>query len=108
MAKKKASRSEAGRRQRRTPEQIIAALQEQIESVKRRAAVREMKGSPAMQRTVTILRNINKAMGEAADERNSALQHALADAYKALAVHLESQGVPPPKARLPRGRRPRS
>jgi len=108
MAKKKASRAEEGRRRRRTPDQIIAELQEKIESVQRRAAVREMKTSAAMKRTFTILGNTNKAMSEAADERNSGLQHALADAYKALAAYLESQGIEPPKTRLPRGRRPKA
>lgn len=105
MAKKKAS---ASRRKRRSPEEMIADLQAQIESVKQRAQAREMKESPAMKRTITIMRGINKALNEAAEEKNTGLQHALADARKPIAEYMETQGLRAPKARLPRGRKPKA
>lgn len=107
MAKKKATKAGASRRKRRTPEEMIADLQAQIEQVKQRAQARELKESPAMKRSITLMRAMNKAMAEAAEEKNSGLQHALKDAYQALAGYLEGQGVRPPKARMTRGRRPR-
>ncbi len=100
MAKKK------GTRKRRSPEEMIADLQKKIEEVKARAAAKDMADSPAMKRTITILRSIAKAMDEAAAEQNGALRHALADAHKVVAAHLEGQGIRPPKPRMPRGRRP--
>ena len=100
MAKKKATR------RRRSPEEQIAEYQRKIEEVKARAAAKELKESPAMKRTMTVMRGISKAMDEAAEEENGLLRHALADAYKVVAAHLESQGVRPPKSRMPRGRRP--
>lgn len=100
MAKKKA------KRKRRSPEEMIADLQRKIEDVKARAAAKEFEDSPSMKRTMTIIRSMGKAMDEAQRERNGALRHALADAHKVLAAHLESQGVKPPKPRMPRGRRP--
>lgn len=108
MAKKKASAAGESRRKRRSPEEMIADLQAQIEAVKVRAQARELKESPAMKRTLTIVRGLNKAMAEAAEEKNGGLQHALNDAHDALARFLQNQGVRPPKPRKPRGRRPRS
>lgn len=108
MAKKKASAAGESRRKRRSPEEMIADLQAQIESVKIRAQARELKESPAMKRTLMLVRGLNKAMAEAAEEKNNGLQGALKDAHRALADFLAKQGVRPPKPRKPRGRRPRS
>jgi len=105
MAKKKASGS---RRNRRSPEQMIKDLQQQIEEVRSRATAKELKESPAMKRTIMVVRSLNKALSEASSEKNTGLRHALADAHKPLASYLESQGVKTPKARMPRGRRPQS
>ena len=105
MAKKKAS---GDRRTRRSPEQMIKDLQQQIEEVRSRATAKELKQSPSMKRTITIVRSLNKALEEASQEKNTSLRHALADAHKPLAVFLESQGVRTPKPRMPRGRRPQS
>ena len=50
---------------------------------------------------------MNPEMGRAAaEENNSLLRHALADARKPLAEYCETQGLRLPKPRLPRGRRP--
>jgi len=100
MAKKTSTR------RRRSPEERIADYQKKIEEIKVRAAAKGLKESPAMKRTMTAMRAISKAMDEAAEENNGTLRHALADAFKVLAAHLESQGVTPPKSRMPRGRRP--
>jgi hypothetical protein len=107
MAKKKASKA-GSKRKRRSPEEMIADLQKQIEDVRQRAQAKELKQSPAMKRTITIMRSMNKAMDEAASEKNGGLRHALADAHKPLAAFLESQGMRPPKPRMPRGRRPKA
>ncbi len=101
MAKKASSR-----RKRRTPEEMIADLQRKIEEVKARAQAQSVKESPCMKRTISILRSIAKGMDEAKEEGNGALRHALADAHRILSGYLESQGLRPPKARMPRGRRP--
>ncbi len=100
--------SSGGRRSRRSPEQMIQDLQNQIEEVRSRATAKELKQSPSMKRTIMIVRSLNKALQEASKEKNTSLRHALADAHKPLAVFLESQGVKTPKARMPRGRRPQS
>ncbi len=107
MAKKAAKKS-GGRRKRRSADEMIADLQAKIQEVQARAAAKELKSSPAIKRTITIVRGINKAMDEAAQEKNGSLRHALADAHRALAGYLESQGVTPPKPRMPRGRRPQA
>lgn len=107
MAKKKARKTGDSRRKRRSPEEMIADLQARIEQVKQRAQARELKESPAMKRSISVMRAMNKAMAEAADEKNTALQRALKDAYDSLAGYMEGQGVRPPKARAVRGRRPR-
>ncbi len=105
MAKKKAS---DGRRSRRSPEQMIKDLQQQIEEVRSRATAKELKQSPSVKRTIMIVRSINKALQEASQEKNTSLRHALVAAHKPLAEFLESQGVKTPKVRMPRGRKPQA
>ena len=107
MAKKKKSVSAASRRRRRTDEELIADLQEKIRQVKSRAATREMKKSPAMKLAIQALKTIDKGLDVAAEENQSHLRHAFADARKPIVEYLKSIGVPIPKANLPRGRRPK-
>ena len=108
MAKKKKQvGSAAKRRKRRSAEEMIADLHRQIEEVKARAVARSLKTSAAVKHTMVAVRNIDKGLEEAAQEDNSALRHALADARKPLANYLTGQGVRLPKARLPRGRKPK-
>ncbi len=95
------------RRKRRSPEEIIAALEREIDRVKTRAQAKELKKSPAHKAALTGLKALDKALGVAADEGETSLQHSLADARKALAGYFENQGLPMPKARMPRGRRPK-
>ena len=109
MAKKKSASqsSEGKRRKRRTPEEMIADLQKQIEEVKARAAARDMTRSPAVKMTLTVVKNLDKALELADEESESVLRHALADARKPLASFLGSKGIKLPKARVPRGRKPK-
>lgn len=100
------SESEQKRRIRRTPEQLIADLQAQIRDVKARANAKEMKTSPAIKKTVSALRALDRGMDLAHEEGNKLLHHALADSRKGLAEFLVKQGMKVPKPRLPRGRKP--
>ncbi len=112
MAKKKASTKTATnarkRRKRRTPEEIIANLQEEIKRVRSRQAARELKRSPSHKAAISVVKAIDKALDLAAEESETALRHALADARKALGTYLEEKGVRLPKANLPKGPRPRA
>ena len=107
MAKKAAKKS-TSRRKRRSPEEIIADLQAQIRDVKARAAAKELKQSPAVKKSLAALRAMDKSMDLAHEESNSRLHHALADARKVLADYLQKEGMRLPKARMPRGRKPKA
>jgi len=108
MAKKKATRKKAtARRRRRSPEEIISDLQLQIEEVKARAEAKKLKQSAAVKSALSAVRSLDKALDLAAQEENSRLRHALADARNPLKAFFEEQGVKLPKARVPRGPRPR-
>ena len=104
-AKKKAG----GRRRRRSPEQMIADLQRKIAEVERRKQARDMKQSPAVKKTLSAVRSIDQALDLAADDptQDSVLRHALADARRPLATYFEDRGLKLPRARTPRGRRPK-
>ncbi|MEW6072644.1 MAG: hypothetical protein AB1726_08650 [Planctomycetota bacterium] len=110
MAKKTAALRIPGprkRRQRRSPEEIINDLQEEIRRVRARQTARELKRSPAHKAAIATIRAIDKALAFAAGENETALRHALADARKPLGAYLEEKGVRLPKANLPKGPRPR-
>ena len=85
---------------------MIADLKRKIEEVEQRAKAKELKQSGAMKRTLTIVRNIDKAMEEAKEEGNTPIRRALAEARKPLEAYLTEQGVKLPKSRGPRGRKP--
>ena len=106
MAKKKESTRK--RRKRRSPDEIIADLQDEIRRVRARQKARELKESPAHKAALAALKAIDKALDAAAEESETALRHALADGRKSLGEYLEQQGVRLPKANLPKGPRPRS
>lgn len=103
MAKKKATK----KRIRRTHEQIIADLEKKIEEVKVRAQTKALKRSPAVKTALGAVRQIDRALEQAAKEDDSQLRHALADSRAPLKAYFEEKDVQLPKARLPRGRRPR-
>jgi hypothetical protein len=102
------SNAKKQRRIRRSPEQMIADLQEQIKSVKARAAAKELKTSPAIKKATSALRALDKGMELAHDEGNSLLHNAMADCRRTLGEFLEKQGMRLPKARMPRGRKPKA
>ncbi len=106
MAKKKASNT-GKKRVRRSAEQMIADLERQIEQVKQRAQAKVLKRSPAVKTALAAIRQIDRALELAAEEEDSGLRHALADARAPLKAVFEEKGVKLPKARLPRGPRPK-
>ena len=103
MAKKKAA---SKKRKRRSDEELINDLKARIKELKGRQEARRLKESPAMRSTLSAVRWLDKALDLAADESNTHLRHALADARKPLEEYLMSEGLRLPKARKPRGRRP--
>lgn len=109
MAKKRAKRDGAAkkRRKRRSPEEIIADLQDEIRRVRARQKARELKSSPAHKSALAAVKQIDKALETAAEENESLLRHALAEARRALGAYLEKKGVDLPKANLPKGPKPK-
>lgn len=102
MAKKKAG----AKRHRRTDEELINDLKARIKELKDRQESKRLKESPSIRSAVTAVRHLDKALELSAEEGNSLLRHALADARKPLEDYLQDQGLKLPKARKPRGRRP--
>ena len=86
---------------------MIAELKAKIEEVEQRAAAKELKQSAAIKRSLSIVRNIDKALEEAEEEGISTLRHSLAESRAPLETFLLDRGVKLPKARLPRGRKPK-
>lgn len=103
---KKTTKSSASRK-RRSPDEIIADLKERIKEVERRASAEELKRSPAIKQALGVVRSIDKALDTAAEEGPGRLRHALADARKPLVEYFAAEGVKLPKARIPRGRKPK-
>ncbi|MBL6720938.1 MAG: hypothetical protein ISQ08_05950 [Planctomycetes bacterium] len=87
---------------------MIADLEAKIREVKNRAQAKELKQSPSVKEAMKVVRGVDKALEVAAEDGNNALRHALADARKPLAEFLEGQGLKLPKARVPRGRKPKA
>ena len=104
MAKKKASKK---KRVRRSPEQIIEDLQQEIHRLRAKAKTRELKKSPSFKASLVAIKSIDKALDAAAEEGNTSLRHALADARRALGGFLEGEGIQLPKPNLPKGPRPK-
>ena len=85
-------------RKRRTPEQMIADLEAEIERVKQREATKALKDDPDVQEARKLARAVQKARRGAKDAEFKA---ALKVAQEALAGYLEGKGValPNPRAR---------
>jgi len=109
MAKKTSQRAPAPGKQRyrRSDDELIADLKERIAQLKQRADSKKLKTSPAMKRTLSVVTNIDKAMQEAQEEKNSELRQILFDARTPITDYLGTQGVNLPKPRKPRARRAR-
>ena len=104
MAARKAAKK---RKKRRTPDEIIADLQQEIRRVRSQQQARERKPSPATKSALAALKAIDKALASAAEHDETDLRHALAEGRRALAAHLVDQGLEVPRVDLPRARRPR-
>jgi hypothetical protein len=100
--------AKTGKRRRRTPEELIADLQAQIQEIEKKKAERELKQSPAAKAAMKAVALIDKALEHAVEEEDRELQFALADARKPLKEHLEALGVELNKVKTPRGRRPKA
>jgi hypothetical protein len=114
MAKKKARgarKAKASTRERkparRSPEELIADLKAKIKDVELRAQAQELQKTSSLKRTLSIIRSIDKALEEAEADGNNHLRHALVDGRKPLAEFMTKKGVRLPKARVPRGRKPK-
>ena len=95
------------RRTRRSSDQIISDLQEEIRKVRQRQRTKELKESPSHKAALLALKAIDKALEVAATESETGLRHALADGRKSLAIYLQKQGLEVKKGNLPKGPRPR-
>jgi hypothetical protein len=95
------------KRHRRTIEEQIADLEKEKAQLLERLKAKELKASPAHKTALLALRQIDKALEAAAEEGERELQFALAGARQTLGEHMEKRGVRLPRARLPRGPRPR-
>jgi hypothetical protein len=81
-------------RTRRSPEQMIEDLQQEIERIKTRAAQRKVRRDPALQHVTGAVRSIDKAMGATTD---AATRKALNEARATLAACLSLNGAAPRK-----------
>lgn len=105
--KEKASKEATKKRKRRSDEELIRDLQARLQEVKERQNSKQVLRSPAMKSAVKALNAIDRALDVAADQNETPLRHALADARRPLVAELERNGFKTPKAVLPRGRRPK-
>ena len=78
------------KRNRRAPEELVAALEAKIASIKARAERKRAKANPAIRHTVAAVRNMDKAMATAND---AVLRRALDEAHGGLTAYLKLQGV---------------
>lgn len=101
------NKSAGKRRKRRSPEEMIADLQEQITELKTRAEARQLKQSAAIKAALTAVKAIDKGVEAAKKEEDAKLRHVLLDARAPLASHLEGLGMALPKMRRPKGPRPK-
>ena len=91
-------------RTRRSPEQIVADLEAEIDRVKARAASTQAKRSDDGKSFLAAVRALDKAHRVALEARNEEMAHALETARAALSEQLVRMGV---RAPIPRGSRKR-
>jgi hypothetical protein len=92
----------AGKRQRRTEEQLIQDLEARIAAIKAKAERKKVKRDPALRHISGALRSIDKAL---ADTGDAATRSALDEARATLSACLSLSGVQVAPAVKPRGRR---
>ena len=95
------------KRSRRSDQELITDLKSQIREVKKRQQFREFVKSPTVRSAVKALSAIDRALEISAEHSSTTMRHALSDARKPLVAELERHGFKVPKAKLPRGRRPK-
>jgi hypothetical protein len=103
MAKKKASK----KRHRRSDQELISDLRGRIKDLKNRQESKRLKESATVKATITAVKWIDRALEHAAEENDTGLRHVLADSRRPLETYLTGRGLKLPKAKLPRGRRPK-
>ena len=111
MAKKKVTRKKPGpkpgsTRTRRSAEERLEALKQQIASIEAREKAKELKDDPAAKYAIKMARDLNRGAKLAVESKDRDLQHAVADAHQAIGDYLAGKGLKMPKPRRPRGRRP--
>lgn len=77
------------KRTRRTPEQMIKDLQEEIARIQERAAQAKLKKDPAFKQVSSAVRSLDKALDQVSDKD---LASAIKDARRVLAEALEAAG----------------
>jgi hypothetical protein len=92
----------AGKRTRRTEEQMIQDLEARIAAIKAKAERKKVKRDPALRHISGAIRSIDKALGETGD---SATRQALSEARNTLSACLSLNGVVVASSGRPRGRR---
>ena len=95
------------KRKRRTIEELIADLETEKTALLERLKTQELEASPAHKATLVVVKHLDKSAALAADEGETELRHVLSEARDILAPYLEKKGVRLPKARRPRGPRPK-
>src|SRR5262249_18894652 len=89
-------------RKRRSADEMIAALQSKIESIKQRAERAKVKRDPSLRHISAALRSVGKATVETED---ATTRKALEDVRATLSATLGINGVVVAHASVPRGRR---
>ena len=105
--KSKAAEESLKKRKRRTIEELIADLEAEKSNLLERLKAKELKASPAHKAALGVIKLIDQSSNLAAEEGETNLRHALSGARSGLAEYLEGKGMKLPKARKPRGPRPK-
>jgi hypothetical protein len=92
----------AGKRQRRTEEQLIQDLEARIASIKAKAERKKARRDPALRHITAAMRSIDKALAETSD---AATRSALDEARATLSACLSLNGVQVAAGPKSRGRR---
>jgi hypothetical protein len=94
----KTATAPAKTRTRRTPEQMVADLQAEIERVRARAAAKEAKSNPEGRAFITAAKALDKAMDVCTGDK----RHALESARAILSEQMVSMGIRVAKGRTRR------
>lgn len=105
-ATKKTTETETKKHNRRTPEQIVADLEQRIADVKARAANKQAKADPAAKALLVATKALDKAIALATEHGSQGIAKALEASRVPLSTALVDLGVgmPDPKGKK-RGRK---